>query len=293
MPESAQSRFGYVSVRYRVGCSLLACCWETMSYHGDAVHKVEQLGQLQGLQGKSALIVGAGLGIGRSTARMLAAQGVRLALVDLDPNRVKTISDELSAVGLCVDVREDGAARAAVRRASDALGGLDILVNIVGKGSAASVVDVTANLQRDVFETNYLHHVEFCSEFARGAIASGKPASVTMVSSLAGVIPFPGQAAYGAAKAALNSYTASLAVELAPKQIRVNTVAPGGVRTDRNARDSESDREFLKAIPLGRFADQDEIASVIVFLSSDGASYLTGQTLLLDGAASLYTHFWQ
>jgi 3-oxoacyl-[acyl-carrier protein] reductase len=253
---------------------------------------MEQLGQLPGLYGKSALVVGGGLGIGRSAARMLAAQGVRLALVDLDPDRVEAISRELSAVGLPVDVREAGAARFAVREAGDALGGLDILVNIVGKGNAASVVDLTADLQRDVFENNYLHHVEFCSEFARGAIASGKPATITMVSSLAGVVPFPAQAAYGAAKAALNSYTASLALELAPNRIRVNTVAPCGVRTDRRTRDSDSDREFLKAIPLGRFADQDEIASVIVFLNSDCASHLTGQTLLLDGAASLYTRCW-
>jgi NAD(P)-dependent dehydrogenase (short-subunit alcohol dehydrogenase family) len=253
---------------------------------------VEQLGQLPGLKGKSALVVGGGLGIGRSVARLLAAQGVRLAIVDLDPARVDAVSDELSTVGLSIDVREPGAAREAVQRADQLLDGLDILVNIVGKGRAASVVDVSAELQREVLETNYLHHVEFCSEFVRGPIASGRPAAITMVSSLAGLIPFPGQAAYGAAKAALNSYAASLAVELAPKQIRVNAVAPGVVRTDRNTRDSEADRELLKAIPLGRFADQDEIAAVIAVLSSDAASYLTGQTLVLDGAASLYTHFW-
>jgi 3-oxoacyl-[acyl-carrier protein] reductase len=83
-----------------------------------------------------------------------------------------------------------------------------------------------------------------------------------------------------------------LAVELGPHQIRVNTVAPGIVRTDRNTRDSDADRELARAIPLGRIADQSEIASVIVFLSSDGASYLTGQTLLLDGGASHYLRFW-
>ena len=84
----------------------------------------------------------------------------------------------------------------------------------------------------------------------------------------------------------------TLAVELGPHQIRVNTVAPGIVRTDRNTRDGDADRELARAIPLGRIADQSEIASVIVFLSSDGASYLTGQTLVLDGGASHYLRFW-
>ena len=245
-----------------------------------------------GLQGKAALVVGAGFGIGRSAARMLAAQGSRLALVDMDAERVKATSRELSAFGLRADVREPGAARAAVRDVSAELGGLDILVNIVGRGMAARTADVTAAMQREVLETNYLHHVEFCSAFAQAAMADGRPGVITMVSSLAGVAPFPGQAAYGAAKAALISYTASLAVELGPHQIRVNTVAPGIVRTDRNTRDSDADRELARAIPLGRFADQSEIASVIVFLSSDGASYLTGQTLLLDGGASHYLRFW-
>ena len=254
---------------------------------------VDELGQQPGLRGKAALVVGGGFGIGRSAARMLARQGSRLALVDMDAERVKATSRELSAFGLCADVREPGAARAAVRDASAELGGLDILVNIVGKGMAAPAAGVTAEMQREVLETNYLHHVEFCSAFAQAAIADGRPAVITIVSSLAGVAPFPRQAAYGAAKAALISYAASLAIELAPHQIRVNTVAPGIVRTDRNRRDSETDRELVRAIPLGRIADQSEIASVIVFLSSEGASYLTGQSLVLDGGASHYLRFWQ
>jgi meso-butanediol dehydrogenase/(S,S)-butanediol dehydrogenase/diacetyl reductase len=114
-----------------------------------------QFGPLLGLQGKAALVVGGGFGIGRSAARMLAAQGARLALVDLDAERVKAASRELSAFGLRADVREPGAARAAVRDASAELGGLDILVNIVGRGLAARAADVTAAMQREVLETNY------------------------------------------------------------------------------------------------------------------------------------------
>jgi NAD(P)-dependent dehydrogenase (short-subunit alcohol dehydrogenase family) len=180
----------------------------------------------------------------------------------------------------------------AVDEAEQQLGGLDILVNVVGKGMVMPTYDVSAEAQRSTLEMNFLHHLEFCSAFAQKAIRAGTPGVITMVSSLAGVTPFPGAGAYGAAKSALNSYAASLSVDLAPHQIRVNTVAPAMVRTDRNTRESIEEQEFLKAIPLDRFADQSEVASVILFLSSEMASYLTGQTIVLDGASSKYLKFW-
>jgi 3-oxoacyl-[acyl-carrier protein] reductase len=253
---------------------------------------VDRTVKLPGFDGKTALVVGGGLGIGRAAARMLSDQGVRLAVVDRDDDRLAAVRDELDAYAIRADILEPGQAGGAVDQACEQLGGLDILVNIVGKGQAPGT-GLSAEIQRQALEMNYLHHVEFGSAFARRAIEAGRPGVITMVSSLAGVRPFPGQAAYGAAKAALNSYTASLSVDLAPHQIRVNAVAPGIVRTDRNPRDRESDRELLGAIPLGRFADQSEVASVILFLCSDLASYLTGQTIVLDGAASYYLRFWE
>jgi 3-oxoacyl-[acyl-carrier protein] reductase len=254
---------------------------------------MDQLVRLPGFEGKTALVVGGGLGIGRAAARMLAGQGVRLALVDRDHERVEATAQALGALGICGDIVQPGVARRAVAEAADTLGRLDILVNIVGKGLDRPAVEVSADVQRPVLEMNYLHHVEFCSAFAAAATQAGRAGVITMVSSLAGVTPFPGQAAYGAAKSALNSYAASLAVDLAPQQIRVNTIAPGVVRTDRNTRDREEDMELVKAIPMGRFADQTEIASVILFLSSDLASYVTGQTLVVDGAAGHYLRFWE
>jgi 3-oxoacyl-[acyl-carrier protein] reductase len=254
---------------------------------------MESIGQLPGLKDKAALVVGGGLGMGRSVARLLGAQGVRLAVIDVDNDRVQKASEELNAIGICADVEEPGAARLAVTETIGGLGHLDILVNIVGRGMASAAVDVSAEMQRVALERNYLHHVEFCSAFAQAALSDGRGGVITMVSSLAGVAPFPNQAAYGAAKAALNSYCANLAVELAPKQIRVNTVAPGVVRTDRTTWEGEAGRELLDAIPMGRFADQSEVAAVVVFLCSDMASYLTGQTIVLDGGASHYSGFWR
>jgi NAD(P)-dependent dehydrogenase (short-subunit alcohol dehydrogenase family) len=248
---------------------------------------------LNGLKDRSALVVGGGFGMGRATARLLSVHGARVCVLDADADRVEATSRELSATGITADICEPGAARDAVKRAAAEMGGLDILINVVGKGRQVRGEELTAQAQREVFEINYLHHVEFCAAFGKQCIQADKPGVITMVSSLAGIRPFPGEAAYGAAKAALNSLTTSLAVEWGPHQIRVNAVAPGVVRTDRNTWDGTRGETLAQSIPLGRLGDQEDIAAAIVFLSSDAASYITGQTLVVDGGASSFIQFWR
>jgi NAD(P)-dependent dehydrogenase (short-subunit alcohol dehydrogenase family) len=248
---------------------------------------------VSGLKDKSALVVGGGFGMGRATARLLSANGARVCVLDADADRVEATKRELSASGMTADICKPGAARDAVKEAANDMGGLDILVNIVGKGRTLWGTELTAEAQREVFEINYLHHVEFCAAFGEHRLEVGKAGAITMVSSLAGLRPFPGQATYGAAKAALNSLTSSLAVEWGPHQIRVNAVAPGVVRTDRNTWEGPTGETLAKSIPLGRVGDQDDIAAAIVFLSSDAASFITGQTLLVDGGASDFLQLWR
>jgi NAD(P)-dependent dehydrogenase (short-subunit alcohol dehydrogenase family) len=248
---------------------------------------------LSGLKDKSALVVGGGFGMGRATARLLAANGARVCVLDADPTRVDATCRELSATGITADICAPGAARDAVTKAATEMDGLDILVNVVGKGRRIWGAELTASAQREVFEINYLHHVEFCAAFGEHRLEVGKPGAITMVSSMAGLRPFPGEAAYGAAKAALNSLTASLAVEWGPHKIRVNAVAPGVVRTDRNTWEGSQGERLGRSIPLGRVGDQEDIAAAIVFLSSDAASFITGQTLLVDGGASSFLQFWR
>jgi 3-oxoacyl-[acyl-carrier protein] reductase len=247
---------------------------------------------LFGLDGKRGIVVGAGLGIGLATARALSARGMTLALVEREADRLSGACAELSAYGVNADVTVPGAARRALGEAAAAIGPIDVLVNIVGRGRQIPAIDQTADDQLEQLQVNYLHHVEFCSAFARACVDDERPGVMTLVSSLAGVIPFPQRAGYGAAKAALNSLVASLAVELGPQSIRVNAVAPGIVDTDRSSVSPEAAERYANAIPLRRVATQEEVARVVLFLCSDLSTYLTGQTVIVDGGASLLTKMW-
>lgn len=255
------------------------------------------LTDLAGLDGRRFIVVGAGLGIGRSIARLLAAHGCSLGLVDLDEARLDELSSELAELGcpttqIALDVTVTGAPATAMAAVVERLGGVDGLVNIVGRGSAGALIDSDVDRQQRAMHVNYLHHVGFGIEFARHCVAQGHPGSVTMVASMSGIVPFPDQSFYGAAKAALISMTKSMAVEWGPHGIRVNAVAPGNVRTDRNQRGPEEERRLSEGIPLGRISEQTEIAAAVVFLASDLASYVNGQTLVVDGGASLVTRSW-
>jgi NAD(P)-dependent dehydrogenase (short-subunit alcohol dehydrogenase family) len=250
------------------------------------------LDQLAALRGKRALVVGAGFGIGRAIARLLADLGVQLAVVDREPARVQALVEELGAIGIEQDVLEPGAAEVVIAQSRERLGELDLLVNVVGKGEIRSATELTAAAQQAQFSMNYLHQVEFCAAFANACIESGRPGSAVVVSSLAGEVPIPGRASYGAAKAALGSFVANLALEVARFGIRVNGVAPGVIRTDRNPISAEDEVEFARAIPLGRVATQTEIATAVAFLASDLASFVTGQMLIVDGGASRFIKMW-
>jgi 3-oxoacyl-[acyl-carrier protein] reductase len=244
-------------------------------------------------EGKRAIVVGAGFGIGRAVARRLSAHGARLAVVDMDEERVKAIAAELSAAPISADVTNPPEAGAVVARATEQVGPLDILVNIVGRGGRAqSVTDMNSSSESDMLRVNYLQHVDVCSAFARSCVEDGRPGAITLVSSLSGLIPFPERAGYGAAKAALQSFARSMAVELGPFGVRVNCVAPGVVRTDRSHYPPDVEQAYAAAVPLRRLVEQDDVANAVTFLSSDLASCITGQTLVVDGGASLYTKLW-
>jgi NAD(P)-dependent dehydrogenase (short-subunit alcohol dehydrogenase family) len=225
------------------------------------------------LAGKRALVAGAGQGIGRATALLLAAGGARVACMEIDDHRRAAIVKDIEA---------------AVAATVETFGGIDVAVDIVGEARWNPVL-----LQTDAdWEESFalvLRHV-FCLFQAAGArMVEQRAGALVAVASVSGFFAAPLHAAYGAAKAGLVSLVKTFAVELAPKGVRVNAVAPGAIRTPRVlAITTEERREAsARSIPLGRMGEPEEIAKAVVFLASDLASYVTGQTLMADGGASV------
>lgn len=248
------------------------------------------------LVGKVALVTGGGSGIGRASARLFAAQGAAVAVVDLEEDAAKDTADAISQVGgraiaVVANVTDAEAVEAAVRRTVDELGRLDVVYNNAGVGSQGSVGDATEE------DWDFCLAVNAKGTFltSRAAVphleADGGGAIVNQgsVAALAGV---PNFAAYCAAKGAVVSLTRSMAVDLAPRGIRVNVICPGTVFTPlmepmltaRGGGDMEKGLAMTVAkYPIGRLGTPEEIATVALFLASDEAAFVTGSTFTADG----------
>jgi 3-oxoacyl-[acyl-carrier protein] reductase len=246
-----------------------------------------------GLSGKRALVAGAGQGIGRATAVLLAAAGARVACMDVDDGRRADVVGELvttgaDAIAIAGDVRARADVDAAVAATVTAFGGVDVAIDIVGEARWNPALRQTDADWQESFDA-VLRHVFFLFQAAGGRMAEQRAGALVAVASVSGLFAAPLHAAYGAAKAGLVSLVKTFAVELAPSGVRVNAVAPGAVATPRLlAITTEERREAsARSIPLGRIGEPEEIAKVAVFLASDLASYVTGQTVLADGGASV------
>src|SRR5262245_37704994 len=246
-----------------------------------------------GLEGKRVLVAGAGRGIGAACARMFAAAGARLACVDSDAGRRDAVVEELrraggEAIPLDCDVRRPAEVEAAVARVVESFGGLDVCVDIIGEARWGRVLDLSDQDWDDSF-TLVLRHVFYLARaVGRQFLAQGSGGVIVSIASVSGLSSAPRHGAYGAAKAGLIALTKTLAVELGASAIRVNSVAPGAVRTPRlmEITTEESRAETARHVPLGRLAEPEEIAKVVLFLASDLSSYITGQTIVADGGAT-------
>ncbi|GGC48404.1 SDR family NAD(P)-dependent oxidoreductase [Chelatococcus reniformis] len=241
------------------------------------------------LDGKCALVVGGGQGMGASTALLLASVGCNVAVVDVVEERAKDVATKIAALGrtsaaLQGDILKISDTAALVQEAERKLGGLDILVSIVGQARWASVLEVTPDLWDIEHDQNLRSFFFLGQAFARHLVDQGQPGAITCITSVSGVNSSPRHAPYGAAKAGLIQLVKTMAVEFAKYDIRVNSVAPGSIITPRLPETEETDRTTRKGpIPMKRRGTTDEIAKAILFLSSDLASYVTGHTLLVDG----------
>jgi 2-deoxy-D-gluconate 3-dehydrogenase len=247
------------------------------------------------LTGMTALVTGAGSGIGQATARALAAAGARVAVTEL-PDRLEraesTVGEIESAGGmafpLALDVRDLDSIAAAVEAARQAGGGrLDVLVNNAGVNVRQPAFDVSEEAWDRILDTN-LKGVFFTSQAAARVMRDQVPAggSIINVASTMGLVGYYDRAAYSSAKGGVVNLTHALAIEWAPHQIRVNAVCPAFVNTPLVQTVLENDavrNDILFRTPIGRVAEPEEVAAAIVFLASPAASYVTGAALPVDG----------
>ncbi|HEY7102670.1 MAG TPA: SDR family NAD(P)-dependent oxidoreductase [Mycobacteriales bacterium] len=239
------------------------------------------------LTGKTALITGASRGIGAAIAAAFVGAGAKVAVNSRGAEQLQKAADEVGAtVVLPGDVTDDEAARAVVARAIDGLGQLDVIVNNVGgNGVMVPFPQLRFPGWTKVMRLNVESAVHVL-QAAAPHLLERRTGSVINVASVAGLSATPAMAQYGASKAALISLTRTLAVEWASTGVRVNALCPGWTATDLNRTLWENEDVYAgltATIPMGRWARAEEMAGPALFLASDASSFMTGQTLVVDG----------
>ncbi len=246
------------------------------------------------LSGKKAIVTGASSGIGKATAIALAREGVQVALIARNRDRLEEVASAIGAVGgkafmAPADITEIPLLRKSFQEIEKHFDGqLDILVNAAGIIASGSIETTTLEAWDAMFAIN-VRSVFYLSQLAVPLLEKTKGVIIN-VSSVTGLRAFPNILAYAASKAALDQLTRSAALELAPKGVRVNAVNPGVVVTElhkRGGMDEKSYREFLEhsksTHPLGRVGKPEEVADLILFLASPRAGWITGVTYSIDG----------
>ena len=247
------------------------------------------------LTGRVAAVTGGGEGIGRGIAAGLAAFGAKVAIWERNAETCAAAADSIGALGIVTDVRDSEQVDAALERTANELGTVSILVNNAGGVFASPLLETTENGWDALYRSN-LRHVLLCTQrVSLRLVKAGLPGSVINVTSIEGVRAAPGYAAYAAAKAGVINYTKTAALELATQGIRVNALAPDLTVTEGLLRVAPDGLPASAGhmIPMERPGHVDEMASAAVFLASDMSSYITGQTIHVDGgthAASGWYH---
>ena len=241
---------------------------------------------------RTALVTGASQGIGRAVALALAADGVNVALASRQREKLDALAAEIAAAGgealaLAVDVTRDAEVKAAVQQAQKHFGSLDILVNNAGITRDQLALRMKREDWDAVLATN-LTAAFVAIQAALPGMVRQRWGRIINIASVVAQSGNPGQANYVAAKAGLIGLTKSLALELASRSITVNAVAPGYISTAMTAGLGEQASErLLEHIPLGRIGTAEEVAAAVRFLAGESASYITGQTLDVNGGLYL------
>jgi len=247
------------------------------------------------LEGKVAIVTGAGSGIGEATARVMAREGASVVVADINRSAAERVARELgSAVAVEVDVSDEASVVRMVETAVNTFGGLDVLHNNASDASANAldldIVDLDMELFDRLIAVNLKAHVMGCKHAIPHMLARGG-GSIVCTASIEGIVGRGVRTAYGAAKAGVVLLTKSVAAQYGSLGIRCNAVAPGLVLTPalRNHYTSpEQIAASLEIYPMPRLCEPQDVANAVLFLASDEAAYVNGATLMVDGGATVY-----
>jgi 2-deoxy-D-gluconate 3-dehydrogenase len=242
------------------------------------------------LDGRVALVTGASRGLGRAMALALAEAGADVALVARSRDALEETASTVVGLGrralaLPADVTQESEVEAAVARAVDVYGGVDVLVNNSGVATVKALVDTTPSEWRRILETNLTGAFNCCRAVAPAMIGRRRGKIVNVASVLA-VRGLPGYAAYSASKGGLLALTRALAVEWARHNIQVNAIAPGWFVTSMNERafeDAAIRERLLRTVPARRTGQPEELGALAVYLASSASDYVTGEVVFVDG----------
>ena len=238
------------------------------------------------LSGRVVLVTGGSRGIGKEIGRRLAGAGAKVALADVvDEAQIQTSADEIGggAIAVSMNVTDPEQCSAAVSRVEEALGPIDVLVNNAGITRDGLLIRMSDADWSAVLDVNLKGVFNMTKVVARGMMKR-RAGRIVNIASVVGITGNAGQANYSASKAGVIGFTKTVAKELASRGVLVNAVAPGFIDTDMTKALPESAREtLLKLIPLARLGGPEDVANAVLFLSSDLASYITGQVVVVDG----------
>ena len=247
------------------------------------------------LTDRVAVVTGGGAGLGRGIARGLAAFGAKVAIWERDPETTASAASEFGGLGIVTDVRQTEAVDAALARTTAELGPVSILVNNAGGVFFSPLLETSENGFDALYRANLKQVIVCTQRVARSMVETGWGGSIINITSIEGARAAPGYAAYAAAKAGVINFTKTAALELALQGIRVNALAPDITPTEGMlaVTPPHAQANFHHTIPMGRVGRIDEMAGAAVFLAGDLSSYVTGQTIHVDGgtqASGGWTH---
>lgn len=251
---------------------------------------MNQAVNITNLTNKTAVVVGGTSGLGRAIAIALARSGANVVPAGRREELVSEVCKEIKTIGRAtlkqtVDISKRESIDALREKVVEKFGGVDILVNAAGRTERKPTIEVTETNWAEILDTNLTGMLRVCQSFYEPLKQSGK-GKIINIASLASFVAFHEVAAYGASKAGVLALTKSLACEWAKDEINVNALVPGVFPTELNAKlldGTERGKEILTRTPMKRFGKPEELTGAAVFLASDAASFITGQSIAVDG----------